>query len=164
MYRYGNETFFKPALEDVVYHIQSSKKKNVVWKFDTSSKKINISANEIEPKNRGKSITISQVKETSKYLFILYSLEQNIYLGMYDKSNNKFNNVIIKDDLAGGFDFIHAGKCNDNQLMSVLLASRTKKLKRYEKASLSIRKKELDNILNNINEEDNPLVVVVKLK
>lgn len=164
MYTFNGETFFKPALEDVVYHTQSPKKKDIVWKFETSTKKTDVSANETDAKDRGKSISIRQVKETLRYLFVLYGLEQNVYLGMYDKQNNSFSNVTVKDDLAGGADFVAAGKCNDNQLMSVWLAHHIKTAKRYGKASLANRKKELDSIIQKLSEDDNLVVVVVTMK
>lgn len=164
MYTFNGATFFKPALEDVVYHVQSPKKKEIVWKFETSDKKTDVSANETDAKNRGKSISIRQVKETPKYLFVLYGLGQDVYFGMYNKLNDSFSNVTIKDDLAGGADFVPAGKCNDNQLMGVWLAHHIKTAKRHGKASLVNRKKELDALITKLSEDDNPVIVMVTLK
>lgn len=163
-YTFNGNTFFKPALRDVVYKIETPRRRTVAWRFDKGNRGINVSANETNPNNRGRFISILQIKETERFLFVLYSLERNLYFGMYDKQSGQFNNVIIKDDLAGGFNFIHAGQSADNQLMNVRLPHRMLEMQRFERALLPHRRKELDDLLKNMTEDDNPIVIKVTLK
>jgi hypothetical protein len=118
MYVHKGETFFKPALENVIYKI-SLKTKTPVWEFQTDKKGIDKTKDETDPRNRLKSISVFRVQETDKYLFVLYGLEKNTYLGMYDKSTQTFQNVSIQDDLSGGIDFIPSGKCSEGYLINV---------------------------------------------
>ena len=72
--------------------------------------------------------------------------------------------LIIKDDLAAGFDFTPPGTGLGNQLANARMVGYLSKGKRYSKALLPERKKELDELINRLDEEDNPVMVVVTLK
>lgn len=62
-------------------------------------------------------------------------------MGLYDKQKKSFSNVIIKDDLAAGFDFTPPGSGLGNQLANARMIGYLSKNKRYSKALLPARKK-----------------------
>ncbi|EXZ22501.1 hypothetical protein M086_3777, partial [Bacteroides fragilis str. S13 L11] len=164
MYRYGGDIYFKPALENLIYKIDANRKKTLAWKFDCSGKDVDVSANEIDPGKRFQSIAVQQVFESDRYFFVLYVLKNESFVGLYDKQKKSFSNVIIKDDLAAGFDFTPPGTGLGNQLANARMVGYLSKGKRYSKALLPERKKELDELINRLDEEDNPVMVVVTLK
>lgn len=166
MYNYDNSLFYKPALENVIFKILSPKKRQLVYKFDCSGKDIDVSADEVDPKKRFKFISVYWAKETAQYLFVNYGMKNISRLGIYDKEKKTFTNVTIKDNLAGGYDIHPAWTSDDNHLLMVYYAGGLlqDKEKRYSTGLLPERKKELDELLKNIKEDDNPVVILVTLK
>lgn len=166
MYNYDNSLFYKPALENVIFKILSPKKRQLVYKFDCSGKDIDVSADEVDPKKRFQFLSVYWAKETAQYLFVNYGMKNISRLGIYDKEKKTFTNVTIKDNLAGGYDIHPAWTSDDNHLLMVYYAGGLlqDKEKRYSTGLLSERKKELDELLKNIKEDDNPVVILVTLK
>lgn len=166
MYNYDNSLFYKPALENVIFKILSPKKRQLVYKFDCSGKDIDVSADEVDPKKRFQFLSVYWAKETAQYLFVNYGMKNISRLGIYDKEKKTFTNVTIKDNLAGGYDIHPAWTSDDNHLLMVYYASGLlqDKEKRYSTGLLPERKKELDELLKNIKEDDNPVVILVTLK
>lgn len=70
------------------------------------------------------------------------------------------------DNLAGGYDIHPAWTSDDNHLLMIYYAGGLlqDKEKRYSTGLLPERKKELDELLKNIKEDDNPVVILVTLK
>lgn len=166
MYNYDNSLFYKPALENVIFKILSPKKRQLVYKFDCSGKDIDVSADEVDPKKRFQFLSVYWAKETAQYLFVNYGMKNISRLGIYDKEKKTFTNVTIKDNLAGGYDIHPAWTSDDNHLLMVYYAGGLlqDKEKRYSTGLLPERKKELDELLKNIREDDNPVVILVTLK
>lgn len=166
MYNYDNSLFYKPALENVIFKILSPKKRQLVYKFDCSGKDIDVSADEVDPKKRFQFLSVYWAKETAQYLFVNYGMNNISRLGIYDKEKKTFTNVTIKDNLAGGYDIHPAWTSDDNHLLMVYYAGGLlqDKEKRYSTGLLPERKKELDELLKNIKEDDNPVVILVTLK
>ena len=166
MYNYDNSLFYKPALENVIFKILSPKKRQLVYKFDCSGKDIDVSADEVDPKKRFQFLSVYWAKETAQYLFVNYGMKNISRLGIYDKEKKTFTNVTIKDNLAGGYDIHPAWASDDNHLLVVYYAGGRlqDKEKRYSTGLLPERKKELDELLKNIKEDDNPVVILVTLK
>jgi len=166
MYNYDNILFYKPALENVIFKILSPKKRQLVYKFDCSGKDIDVSADEVDPKKRFQFLSVYWAKETAQYLFVNYGMKNISRLGIYDKEKKTFTNVTIKDNLAGGYDIHPAWTSDDNHLLMVYYAGGLlqDKEKRYSTGLLPERKKELDELLKNIKEDDNPVVILVTLK
>lgn len=166
MYNYDNSLFYKPALENVIFKILSPKKRQLVYKFDCSGKDIDVSADEVDPKKRFQFLSVYWAKETTQYLFVNYGMKNISRLGIYDKEKKTFTNVTIKDNLAGGYDIHPAWTSDDNHLLMVYYAGGLlqDKEKRYSTGLLPERKKELDELLKNIKEDDNPVVILVTLK
>ena len=166
MYNYDNSLFYKPALENVIFKILSPKKRQLVYKFDCSGKDIDVSADEVDPKKRFQFLSVYWAKETAQYLFVNYGMKNISRLGIYDKEKKTFTNVTIKDNLAGGYDIHPAWTSDDNHLLMVYYAGGLlqDKEKRYSTGLLPERKKELDQLLKNIKEDDNPVVILVTLK
>ena len=166
MYNYDNSLFYKPALENVIFKILSPKKRQLVYKFDCSGKDIDVSADEVDPKKRFQFLSVYWAKETAQYLFVNYGMKNISRLGIYDKENKTFTNVTIKDNLVGGYDIHPAWTSDDNHLLMVYYAGGLlqDKEKRYSTGLLPERKKELDELLKNIKEDDNPVVILVTLK
>lgn len=166
MYNYDNSLFYKPALENVIFKILSPEKRQLVYKFDCSGKDIDVSADEVDPKKRFQFLSVYWAKETAQYLFVNYGMKNISRLGIYDKEKKTFTNVTIKDNLAGGYDIHPAWTSDDNHLLMVYYAGGLlqDKEKRYSTGLLPERKKELDELLKNIKEDDNPVVILVTLK
>lgn len=166
MYNYDNSLFYKPALENVIFKILSLKKRQLVYKFDCSGKDIDVSADEVDPKKRFQFLSVYWAKETAQYLFVNYGMKNISRLGIYDKEKKTFTNVTIKDNLAGGYDIHPAWTSDDNHLLMIYYAGGLlqDKEKRYSTGLLPERKKELDELLKNIKEDDNPVVILVTLK
>lgn len=166
MYNYDNSLFYKPALENVIFKILSPKKRQLVYKFDCSGKDIDVSADEVDPKKRFQFLSVYWAKEIAQYLFVNYGMKNISRLGIYDKEKKTFTNVTIKDNLAGGYDIHPAWTSDDNHLLMVYYAGGLlqDKEKRYSTGLLPERKKELDELLKNIKEDDNPVVILVTLK
>ena len=166
MYNYDNSLFYKPALENVIFKILSPKKRQLVYKFDCSGKDIDVSADEVDPKKRFQFLSVYWAKETAQYLFVNYGMKNISRLGIYDKEKKTFTNVTIKDNLAGCYDIHPAWTSDDNHLLMVYYAGGLlqDKEKRYSTGLLPERKKELDELLKNIKEDDNPVVILVTLK
>lgn len=166
MYNYDNSLFYKLALENVIFKILSPKKRQLVYKFDCSGKDIDVSADEVDPKKRFQFLSVYWAKETAQYLFVNYGMKNISRLGIYDKEKKTFTNVTIKDNLAGGYDIHPAWTSDDNHLLMVYYAGGLlqDKEKRYSTGLLPERKKELDELLKNIKEDDNPVVILVTLK
>ena len=166
MYNYDNSLFYKPALENVIFKILSPKKRQLVYKFDCSGKDIDVSADEVDPKKRFQFLSVYWAKETAQYLFVNYGMKNISRLGIYDKEKKTFTNVTIKDNLASGYDIHPAWTSVDNHLLMVYYAGGLlqDKEKRYSTGLLPERKKELDELLKNIKEDDNPVVILVTLK
>lgn len=166
MYNYDNSLFYKPALENVIFKILSPKKRQLVYKFDCSGKDIDVSADEVDPKKRFQFLSVYWARETAQYLFVNYGMKNISRLGIYDKEKKTFTNVTIKDNLAGGYDIHPAWTSDDNHLLMVYYAGGLlqDKEKRYSTGLLPERKKELDELLKNIKEDDNPVVILVTLK
>lgn len=166
MYNYDNSLFYKPALENVIFKILSPKKRQLVYKFDCSGKDIDVSADEVDPKKRFQFLSVYWAKETAQYLFVNYGMKNISRLGIYDKEKKTFTNVTIKDNLAGGYDIHSAWTSDDNHLLMIYYAGGLlqDKEKRYSTGLLPERKKELDELLKNIKEDDNPVVILVTLK
>ena len=166
MYNYDNSLFYKPALENVIFKILSPKKRQLVYKFDCSGKDIDVSADEVDPKKRFQFLSVYWAKETAQYLFVNYGMKNISRLGIYDKEKKTFTNVTIKDNLAGGYDIHPAWTSDDNHLLMIYYAGGLlqDKEKRYSTGLLPGRKKELDELLKNIKEDDNPVVILVTLK
>ena len=166
MYNYDNSLFYKPALENVIFKIISPKKRQLAYKFDCSGKDIDVSADEVDPKKRFQFLSVYWAKETNQYLFVSYGMKNISRLGIYDKEKKTFTNVTIKDNLAGGYDIHPAWTSDDNQLLMVYYVGGLlqDKEKRHSTGLLPERKKELDGLLKNIKEDDNPVVIVVTLK
>lgn len=166
MYKYDNSLFYKPALENVIFKILSPKKRQLVYKFDCSGKDIDVSADEVDPKKRFQFLSVYWAKETAQYLFVNYGMKNISRLGIYDKEKKTFTNVTIKDNLAGGYDIHPAWTSDDNHLLMIYYAGGLlqDKEKRYSTGLLPERKKELDELLKNIKEDDNPVVILVTLK
>ena len=164
MYNYDNSLFYKPALENVIFKILSPKKRQLVYKFDCSGKDIDVSADEVDPKKRFQFLSVYWAKETAQYLFVNYGMKNISRLGIYDKEKKTFTNVTIKDNLAGGYDIHPAWTSDDNHLLMVYYAGGLLQEKRYSTGLLPERKKELDELLKNIKEDDNPVVILVTLK
>lgn len=166
MYNYDNSLFYKPALENVIFKILSPKKRQLVYKFDCSGKDIDVSADEVDPKKRFQFLSVYWAKETAQYLFVNYGMKNISRLGIYDKEKKTFTNVTIKDNLAGGYDIHPAWTSDDNHLLMIYYAGGLlqDKEKRYSTGLLPERKKELDELLKNIKEDDNPVVILETLK
>lgn len=166
MYVFNGDTYFKPALENKVYKVSKAtpKKKSLVWDFYTKNKDVDVTRNELNPQNRMKSLSIFRLKETNRYMFVLYGLENKVYLGMYDKSQKNFQNIRIEDDLSGGIDFVPSGKSPEGFLINAYFPKAIKENEKYGTGKLPDRVNDLKKLLVEMDDEDNPVLILVTLK
>lgn len=177
-YTYNNQVYFKGSFQDEIYHIQSPKAKSQVYIFDRGYLKADYSKKnaEIDPRNRMRGIQIQNIFETEPYVLISYMYENKVYQGVFNKKDHSFSNAVTKDkkvgltnDLTGGNPvFIAQFQVSpQNMIVSSLRADylvEHKKELTMGNPLLPARKTEWEKILNSINEESNPIVVLVTVK
>lgn len=119
---------------------------------------------------------IHKIYETKRYMYILCSYNQKAKVGLYDKKNmNKYmaSGSGISNTIDGGVDF---GNCiayykkdkTEYLVMSVypykLKAHVASKQFKNSVPKYLKKKKELENFANSLNENDNQVLILVKLK
>ena len=179
IYPYKNNCYYKNALETTVYRLEG-KKRIPVYEFDLSDlKKLmgeddgklmfdkdkNVGTN-LPNKAAEKKIYFNNLFETDHYLGILFAQENERRFAWYEKSDGTLCRVRASvatmdgftDDLSGGIpvfpQFLKRGKMISAVPAAVLL----------EKVKPSHSKGSLRKVMDNLLEDDNPVVQVVDLK
>lgn len=184
-YTLNNQTYFKDMYTDTVYTLSSKNKIIPSYFVDLGKYKIpdnhrpSFATDKEQRKQLTKGYLWANVIESNKYIFINsegYS-EKKKYLILRDKIKN--SNTVVSDnsyeysgfanDIDGGMEFWPRHVCNDQWMYTIIPASEfiktnTEKLKTNQTAKYPEKNKNLKLILANITEEDNPIVIIVKLK
>ena len=108
-----------------------------------------------------KYINIIKILEDNRYLYITFDYRKKFYRIVYDKKDDNKNafSPLFVNDLDGGFAFWPEKMISDNEMMCVFSAEQ---LLTLDKSKITDEK--LKNILNNLQEDDNPVVAIVTLK
>lgn len=119
---------------------------------------------------------IHNILETKRYLYLLCAYKQNVRVGLYDKKNMKNYMVSgngISNTIDGGVDF---SKCiayyerdNMEYLVSIVYPYDLKNHVAGSQFKNSIpkfpeKKKAIEKLANSLDENDNPILMLVKLK
>jgi len=174
-YTFNNSFFIKEnVLNDTLYRVSSNLEfyPHYVFKFGKYEFPIEgkMDANK-QIKNFHKYIVIKNIFETSKYVLYSYSFNTKIFFDYYDKSKKQSfslgENGII-NDFDGGikFDPIYQ---NNNILISYVTPLDLKSFISSDSFRTNIpkylnKKLELQKLANSLNENDNPVLMLVKLK
>jgi len=121
------------------------------------------------------------ITESQHYLFISYRQDRQPYLCLYDKAEKKFKRVLLdnkkgglNNDLDAGLPFIfyysmYVDPSNNEYLVYYVNPFELKAQVASESFKNSTpkypeKKKELEKLANSLNENDNPVLMLVKLK
>ena len=135
-------------------------------------------------------IHTKDIIESKDYLYLVSDNKNNSYLVRFDKNTGKTSSIHEKgenkktelggfmsrkvktpeftDDLTGGCSFF-PDHTNDNEWIGVIPAERLLTeidIKELEKKEVKLphRKQQLINVLKNLKDDDNPVLMIVKLK
>jgi len=173
MYRYENKIHFKEILSDTVFYLNQNQIIpkyifNSKGKRFTKEKRINLNR-----KNMSEVIIHSNLIETSNYLFFKYRYSGLDFLLVYNKQlNNQFEiieNSALINDIDGGPNLFIEQILHDNIVLSWMEAF---ELKSYinsdsfknSKPKYPEKKKALEKLADSLSENDNPVLMLVKLK
>ena len=179
-YRYRGKTRYKNPYENTIYELDEKGKTTAVYELEHGKYeqyndvddveiqiKNNVGTNRSNPKSFEK-IGLLGLSETDKYLFIYYGHQEQRKLGVFDKTSGTFYNLFdpnfdqygFHDDLYGGLPLFPKAGIDESYFYQYYSAFEFKK---YLKSAKSV-KPELNKIANKIDENDNPVLILVKLK
>lgn len=159
-YRYGNDLFYKNAVSDVVYQIKEGLSMVPHYKIPSGSKHGKDDYKNI--RKYAEKLAVRHIIETGSWTWVIYVNKNEFECLAYDKHNNSCFNVReggspgFKDDLTDGPLFMPAPTANSHG--GYLLA--------WKEAGIAMDEdlnKKYDS-LKGLTADDNPILVVVKLK
>ena len=104
-----------------------------------------------------KYINFYSIHEDNKYLYIRVKHKKKYHYIMYDKKENTQMGIsVFENDLDGGLPFWPMQMISDKEMMGLCLAEALLELDRSK-----ITDEKLINLLNNLDEDSNPLVVAI---
>ncbi len=179
-YRYKGRTRYKNPYENVIYELDEKGKTTPVYELDYGKYekytdvddveiqiKNNVGTNRSNPKSFEK-IGLLGLSEIDKYLFIYYGHQEQRKVGVFDKTSGTFYNLFdpyfdlygFHDDLYGGLPLFPKAGIGESYFYQYYSAF---EFKEYLKTAKSV-KPELNKIAKEIDENDNPVLMLVKLK
>lgn len=183
-YRLNNHLYFKGSYNDTVYTFNTDNKISPAYFLELGHSRL---PDELRTEVTGEIVTSpgyywASAKESSRYIFIVYSTYSasegkitDYGLICYDKSKNQGITLIDKkdktefiNDLDGGLDF-SPEYVNDSLAFVLISASRMRKyLDSEDSSNASSLKKDQKRMLkmtfSSLDENDNPIIMLVKLK
>lgn len=179
-YTYQGKTRYKNPHENIIYELGDSKKPTPVYFIDYGkyekysdeddvqiSIKNNVGINRSNPKSFEK-IGLLGLSETDDFLFIFYGHQEKRKVGVYDKKENSFYQLLekegdlygLKDDLYGGIPLFPKNGISNGTLYTHIDIHELKEYLIGASGADPLLKK----IAESANESDNPIVVVATLK
>ncbi len=179
-YTYRGKTRYKNPHENIIYDIDGSKKPEPVYYLDYGKYekfsdvddvqvrvKNNVGTNRANPKSFEK-IGLLGLSETNAFLFIFYVHQEQRKVGVYDKNEKAFYQLIeketklygFKDDLYGGLPIFPENGIREDVLYTHFDMFQLKE----EQNRTSGLDPVLKQIVESGDENDNPVVVIAKLK
>ncbi|MBN2635716.1 MAG: 6-bladed beta-propeller [Prolixibacteraceae bacterium] len=180
LYRYNGKTRYKNPHGNVIYELDEKGKTTPVYVLDYGKYekyndiddveiqiKNNVGTNRSNPKSFEK-IGLLGLSETDDYLFIYYGHQEQRKVGVFDKKNSTFYNLYdsnyelygFHDDSFGGLPLFPKAGLDRNYFYSYYTAFEFKEyLKKANKLNPELKK-----LAEGIDENDNPVLMLVKLK
>lgn len=179
-YRFEGKTRYKNPHENVIYELDEKNKPKAVYYLDFGKYEKYNDADDVEVQIKNnvgisranpdsfEKIGLLGLSETRDYLFINYGHQDQRKTGVYDKKKNTFYNLFdtnfslfgFHDNLYNGLPVFPIVGIRKNMLYSYYTALDFKEnLKRANDLATDLQK-----IKNKINENDNPVLLLVKLK
>ena len=178
-YKYNSKLYYWNSYNDTIFELDGLDYK-AKYLFAKGSYRIK-PENNFRSKNR-KTWAVSNIFETDKFLFMTYSYNKKNYLTLFDKSANKFFNyyseegyeVKIPNDLDAGLSF-KIERCNYQKINNtgyLICNINAEDITDYftsdnfnnAKSSFPKKKKNFEKLANSLNENDNPVLMLVRLK
>lgn len=177
-YQYSGRVYYKNPLEEVIYCIEG-KKKTPAYLLDLAQyekyeeeestrlvlDKKNQVGKAVQTEAGKKRFDFKHIYETDAYLFLAYYQEEEYRLGVYDKHRNRAFRVHSSmnkadgfvDDLEGGIPFMPV-QGNEKVLVNIIPAEEL-----LEKVKPLQAKGSLKKVMENLLEDDNPVLQVITL-
>ena len=168
-YWFNRNLYFKETFVDTIYQI-TEEKLIPIYFFDEGHRGLNYSMKgELDLKNKHQHFFISNIYETEDHLFFNLEYQLKVYTGIYFKKKKRCEVTdLILVNRSGFFNDIdvfiplHFSSVNsENELIGSCIPAEIKKWKNEN--TLSITDEEKLKIVN-IQEDDNPVVLIAKLK
>ena len=177
-YQYNGKTRYKNPYENIIYEINEDKKASPVYfldygkyekynDIDDAEVKIRngVGTNIPTPKSSEK-IGLLGLSETTDYLFIYYGHQEERRFGVFDKKAKTFFKIFdntleifgFSDNMHGGLPVLPTNGIINKTLYTCYDAW---ELKEYLNKTPKIK---LKKIIDSINQNDNPVLLLVKLK
>jgi hypothetical protein len=179
-YRYKGITRYKNPYESIIYEIYSDKKPKPVYFIDYGKYekyndiddveiqvRNNVGINRPNPESFEK-IGILDISETDDYLFFYYGHQEQRKVGIYDKKEKTFYKLFDKefklfgfqDDMYGGLPVFPKNGITGNMLYCHYNAY---EIKKYLNKNSDLDPK-LKKVVDSVDDTDNPVLMLVKLK
>lgn len=178
-YQFNGKTRYKNPHQNLIYEIAGDNSLTPVYYLDfgvyegksgedefkikvNEKKEVSVQSN---PQSSEK-IGILRIDETKDYLLISYAHKNGKQFGLWDKKAAKFYRVFdeyhgsygFSDDLMGGIPFV------PNYTSGSYLISYVHAVKLIESSKNLNKNSDLKNIVSKIKEEDNPILIISKIK
>lgn len=179
-YGYNNKIYYWNQYNDTIFELQDIKYKTAyLFKQDEYRLTPEISGDE-ENHGFNKHYIVQNLFESQYYIFILYRQYRKTHFCLYDKKEKVFKNYTFQEnkeiglinDIDAGLPFqiremetvenkeYLVGSINPYELKTYVKSDNFKnKIPKYPE-----KKKELEKLANSLNENDNPVLMLVELK
>lgn len=160
-YHYNNKLFFNEIYNDTIFQLAPGYKK-AEYVIDAGKYRLNYLAKWTElSKDWYNNILSPNIMESTNYLFFTYNLKSKMQIVVFDKKKEK---LMITEELNNNLDhflsFTPLSVVNDNQLIGVIEAYRI--VEWFDKNKNNYPS-EINKLLS-VKIDDNPIIVVAKLK
>jgi len=183
MYSFEDKLHFKEIFSDTLFYLEGA---NLVPKiilnsgekrFTPEKRTQAIADMSLHPKTSSeklvRSVLPNNLLETRNFLFYSYGYERKVKMLVCSKSSGENMEIVrsegIKNDLDGGPNIDLKMTKDDNTVLSWINAYELKQFiesKDFKNSTPKYpeKKKELENLANSLDENDNPVLMLVKLK
>lgn len=175
-YTYNNRMYVKEnLLNDTLYRVITTNEFQPTYIFKSGKYECPVEFRQnfihFAQNKELKYILINKVFECKHYLLYSYSFNRKLYFDYYSKSLKKaftFNSEGIPNDYDGGSDFYPIYQKNNEMIGIISSIDLIEKVfsEDFKNSTPKYpeKKKELEQLANRLNENDNPVLMLVKLK
>lgn len=160
-YHYNNRLYFNEIYNDTVFELTPDFKK-ARYIIDAGKYRLSYFAKWKEPADTRQNYMVNtNIMESENYLFLTYYLKNELQLCVFDKKMEKlFITNELHNDLDNFLNFIPLRVVNDNQLIGVLEAYKVVEWFDENKNNYPYE----INKLSSVKVDDNPIIVIGKIK